>query len=448
MRILTRAGGYDIRRIIAGGTALTTVWTLAGAVATGLLVALPFQNDRAWPAAWMALVPLLLAHRGQPVGRAFALGWTAGAVFFGATLYWLVPFGLVAWVGTGVFLGLYLGAFTAGLAVLAHKARAERALLAAPILWVALEAARTSGRLAFPWALLGASQVPNDLILQLASLGGPYAISFLIALVNAVLAVAIVRQRVWPLIVAVAALALALGYGRAVLRPAPQGTLRAALIQPNVPVEDRLDPLAATRTLRRLDGLLSGASSGRPDLFVLPETAVPGDVFALPELAAWLRGHARSAGAVIVAGTFTLESTNSAAAVEPDVDALARYDKARLVAFGEQGVRAGGESAPVRTSVGTLGLVISYESVFPQATRALVGRGADLLVVIANDGWFGRTAEPIQHAAMSRLRAVETRRFVVTAAETGISNIIDPYGRVIAATDIFQEAVLFGDVGL
>ncbi|MGH2425563.1 MAG: apolipoprotein N-acyltransferase [bacterium] len=423
---------------------------LAGAVASGLLLALPFLQDRAWPAAWVGLVPLLLVLRGQPAPRAFLMGWAAGAIFFAATLYWLLTFGPAAWFAASAFLALYVGAFTAGLVILTQHTPAEGALLAAPILWVALEIARSSGMLAFPWALLGASQVPNEPILQLASVGGPYAISFLVVLANATLAASIVRRRrAWPAIAALfVAVAAAVGYGRAVLQPTPDGMLRVALVQPNVPPEDKLNPLAAERILRRLELLIAEAPSSRPDLLILPETAVPGDVFSRPDLAAWLRRHARAAGAVVVAGTFTTQSTNSAVAVSPNGEVLGRYDKVRLVAFGEQAVRPGSGPTPLRTPVGTLGVAISYESAFPQVTRALARGGADLLVIIANDGWFGRTAEPFQHAALARLRAVETRRFVVTAAETGISNIIDPYGRVMATTEIFREAVLFGNVGL
>lgn len=422
---------------------------LWGAVTSGLLLALPFLQDRTWPAAWVGLVPLLLVLRGQPAARAFLIGWTAGAIFFATTLYWLATFGPVAWFAAGAFLGLYFGAFTAGLAILTPRMRAERALLAAPILWVALEVARSSGMLAFPWALLGASQVPNELILQLASVGGPYAISFLVVLANATLAAIVRGRRAWPaiamLLVAVTAMA---GYGRVVLQPTPTGTVHVALVQPNVPAQDRLNPLAAARILGRLDSSIAGAARSRPDLLVLPETAVPGDVFTRPDLEAWIRARAKGSGAVIVAGTFTVQSTNSAVAVSPSGEILGRYDKVRLVAFGEHGVRPGREPTPLRTSVGTLGVAISYESAFPQVTRELARRRAALLVIIANDGWFGRTAEPFQHAALARLRAVETRRFVVTAAETGISSIIDPYGRVIAATDIFREAVLLGDVAL
>lgn len=422
---------------------------LAGAAASGLLLALPFLYDRAWPVAWVALVPLLMALRRQPAARAFFIGWTAGAIFFATTLYWLVTFGPAAWLSAVAFLGLYIGAFTAGLAILTQHKRAARALLAAPMLWVALEGARSSGMLAFPWALLGASQVRNELILQLASVGGPYAISFLVVLANATLAAIVRGRRAWLAIaVLLIAVTAAAGYGRAALQPTPAGTVHVALVQPNVPAQDKLNPFAAARILRRLDSSIAGAARSRPDLLVLPETAVPGDVFSRPDLEAWIRERAQESGAVVVAGTFTAQSTNSAVAVSPSGKLLGRYDKVRLVAFGEQGVRPGREPMPLRTPVGTLGVAISYESAFPQVTRVLARRGADLLVVIANDGWFGRTAEPFQHAALARLRAVETRRFVVTAAETGISSIIDPYGRVIAATDIFREAVLLGDVGL
>lgn len=421
-----------------------------GAAASGMALALPFLREATWPLAWVGLVPLLLALRRQSAGRAFALGWAAGAVFFAATLYWLIAFGIPAWVLASLFLGLYVGVFGAGLRLLTAATTDRRVVFAAPVLWVALEVARSKGMLAFPWALLGASQIPNTLILQLASVAGPYGISFLVVLVNAALAALVAAPRpAWPaFLLASAALAAALGFGKVALQPTPAATAYIAAVQPNVPLEQKLNPTASEAVLRRLDVVMEAATRTRPDVIILPETAMPGDLFRHPELAAWIRERAAASRSVVITGTFTQEGTNSATAVTPDGAMLGRYDKVRLVAFGERGVRRGREFLPLRTPAGSPGILICFESAFPEAARAMVRRGADLLVVITNDGWLGRTAAPFQHAAMARLRAVETRRFLVTSANTGVSNIIDPYGRVLAATGIFREAVLFGDVAL
>ena len=419
-----------------------------GAFSSGLVLAAPFLREVTWPLAWMALVPLLLALRGQSAGRAFALGWAAGTVFFGVALYWLTTFGIPAWVLASAFLGLYVGAFGAGLSLLTKGTTEGWGLVAAPVLWVALEVAQSSGMLAFPWALLGASQVPNAPVLQLASVAGPYGISLLLVLVNAALAaLAVGPRRAWPaLLLAAAALAAALVFGRMALRPTPASTLRIASVQPNVPLEQKVNPQAADAILRRLETLIAAAARTRPDVLVLPETAVPGDIFADPRMSAWTREQARASRSIVVAGTFTVEGTNSATAVTSGGEILGRYDKVRLVAFGERGVQRGREFRPLRTPAGTLGVLICFESAFPEAGRALVRRGAGALVVITNDGWFGRTAAPFQHAALARLRAVEARRFVVTSANTGVSNIVDPYGRVLAATGIFRKTILVGDI--
>lgn len=423
------------------------IWPWVGALSSGLLLASPFLREAAWPLAWVALVPLLLAIRGQGAGRAFGLGWAAGAVFFGAALFWLNTFGIPAWGLASAFLGVYAGAFGAGLSLLRRGIPEEWGLAAAPVLWVALEVARSWGMLAFPWALLGASQIPNAPILQLASLAGPYGISFLVVLVNAASAAVVADpRRAWPRLLLVGAvLAAAIGFGWSVQRPTPAGTLHIAAVQPNVPLEQKASPQAAGEILGRLGVLIDAAAGTRPDLLILPESALPGDLFGDAGLRAWMRERARASRAIIVTGTHTAEGTNSATAMTPAGGLLGRYDKVRLVAFGERGTRPGRAFRPLRTPAGSLGVLICFESAFPGAARALVRGGAGLLVVITNDGWFGRTAAPFQHAALARLRAVESRRFVATSANTGVSNIIDPYGRVLAATGIFQGGVLFGD---
>jgi len=155
---------------------------------------------------------------------------------------------------------------------------------------------------------------------------------------------------------------------------------------------------------------------------------------------------------------------NSAFLLRPDGVPAGRYDKVHLVPYGEYvplrkifpfigklvvGVgdfRPGEGFHPIRGEGWNLGVLICYEGIFPEAARAYKREGATLLVNITNDAWFGRTSAPYQHLSMTVFRAVETRLYLVRAANTGISAIVDPAGKILSRTPIFERAVLKGEV--
>ena len=477
------------------------------AALSGLLLALSFPHADLGPLALLAFVPLLAAlgaaERG--VGAGFRLGLLCGVVFFAALLYWIpvvmVTYGGLSWaLAIAAFspLVLYLALYTALFGALVAAARRQvgpTALVAAPVLWTGLELIRGRALTGFPWGLLGYTQHRNLGLLQAAAVGGIYAVSFLVMACNAGLALLIVgkgspaaRRAGAALLLAVAA-AQAGGTLALPRRPVDEsaGAVPVAAIQGNVPQGVKWEPGSGPRILADLVRLTRQAAAAGARLVVWPESASP-YAFTRPRPAAspaegpavepdaaylgTVTGLARELGIAIIAGSVdyrlerqALVAYNSAFAIAPDGTLGPSYDKVHLVPFGEyvplrgllffvdrmvRGAIAdfapGARLDPLPTPLGPAATFICYEAILPEVVRSIARRGAVFLVNLTNDGWYGRSAAPSQHLAMAVARAVENRRFMVRAANTGVSAVIDPYGRVLARTRLEEQAVLIAAV--
>lgn len=425
--------------------------------------------------AWIALVPWWLTVRDATPEAVFRQTWLFATLFFLGTLFWLVTamhgFGGVPMPIAVVALFLlcaFLGALHAGGAWLAASSHLPRAALM-PLAWAGAEWVRSIVLTGFPWANLGYTQWRFPLLLQIADLGGVHLIAALIVLVNVAIAESLAaHRRARPLaIAAVAALALTAAYGfpraRAVDRDrGGRSVVKVALLQGDVTQDRKNDPAhdGAVRALyarMQRDAELTG-----PDIVVWPEAAIPGGIHVrttvlepkvLPEPnAAWL-----------LAGTATgwhegeaLLAHNTAVLVAPGRRVAGLYHKTHLVPFGEyvplrralwfvrkltRGAGSflpGTSHAPLAFPGGSFGVLICYEDIFPAVARHTVEEGADFLVNITNDAWYGHSSAPYQHLGFAVLRAVETRRALVRAAQTGVSASVDSTGRVVARTRIFE----------
>jgi len=421
----------------------------AGALASGLLLWAGFPPFDQGLLAWIALVPLLWALRGASPSHGFRLGYITGLIWFALLLSWVTLFGVVTWALLAIALAVYIGTFAALLRWFAGRYRGLDLFLI-PLSWTAVEVFRSVGILGFPWGLLGVSQSRILPTLQLASLGGGHFLSFLIVSGNAALITLLGRPRgaqAVGVVLVAAVLAGALGYGAQRLRtPLPQRLLGVAVLQPNISpltkgaVETQETQLAVMRVLTE------EAREAGADLIVFPETAIPVNLFGFGGLAGEVGTWAPDR--VVVASSFeAVEGAirNIAAVFEGSVF-RGTYAKRRLVPFGEAGVTPGRRGAPLPTRLGSVGVSICYDSAFAELARGEAQAGAALLVVMTNDGWFGTSAGPVQHAAYSPLRAVETGRAVARAANTGISMIIDPFGRVLARLPLGRRGILAADV--
>src|SRR5256712_4192831 len=243
-------------------------------------------------------------------------------------------------------------------------------------------------------------------------------------------------------------LVLATGWGVRQAHAVPSGTIVTAAVQPNVPQAQKFDPVSSGARMTALQRLVGNAGRRGAELIVLPETAVPLNLFgpggALVEVGRW----AQQARATVVASSLENGGSKPAVAVAPSGKAVSGYGTVRPGAFGETGILPGTKHGPLWTPAGQVGVVLCFESIFPDVTRALVRNGAQILTVITNDAWLEGTAGPAQHAVHSVLRAVESGRWVVRAANTGPSMIIDPVGRVRATISLRQSTVLTSRAGL
>jgi apolipoprotein N-acyltransferase len=454
--------------------------------------------DLGVPLAWAGPALLLLGLEGLPARRAAALAFGASLVAHAAILHWL-------WIVTVVYghahpavgvlgplgLGSYIAAFTAAFAGLNKRlARAGwGSPFAAAALWTALDHLRSFALSGFPWATLGYAQHGNPALLALAPFTGVYGLSFVTVLGGAALA-RLARARRSPrrnTLVAGAALATVLAAHAAglLLRtaepPDPAETVRVAVLQGNIPQGVKWSREWYQRTLGVYEDLSRSAAAQGAELIVWPETAVPGVIDADARQTEHLAAFVRETGAVFVLGAVGLERRaggeparvyDSAFLVDAQGVFTDRYDKSHLVPFGEYiplqdllgrflkaiargvaevRVTAGAGPRPVeldlpRTGRLTAGVPICYELIFPDVVRRFVRGGAEMLLAITNDAWYGRTGAPYQFLAITALRSAETRVWTARAANTGVSAIIDARGRVREQTRIFERDLLVADV--
>jgi apolipoprotein N-acyltransferase len=440
----------------------------------------------------VALLPLLVALSRPRAGfaaprplRAFGLGLTAGIVYFSGTLYWLtdvmVTFGglssPIAIVLAGLliaYLALFPALFSVAFAFIQRRFRADT-LLIAPALWVTSELGRAYILTGFPWVLLGYSQTPVLPIAQIASLFGVYGLSALVCAVSAVATYAIWRDG-RPRRVAIGAIAATLIVGAA------WGTLRlrdsrlaregepvnVGIVQGNVAQGQKWDRAFAKQIFDSYVAMSREVAARGAKLIVWPESSTPFMFERDPVGAETLRQLTRESGAYLLFGSDQFEAPpagpvrvyNSAFLLRPDGLVSGVYKKMHLVPFGEyvpfkrllffvaplvEGVgdfEAGERVDVLRVGDQSLSTAICYEAVFPELARAAVQGGSRLLTTITNDAWYGESSAPHQHFEMARLRAVEQGRYLVRSANTGISGVVDPYGRVLLRTDLFVPAAV------
>ncbi len=456
------------------------------AAAAGLALHLAYPRPGWDLLGWLALAPVLaLAATAPSPGRAFLEGWVAGLAFFAPLLRWLVDtmatFSSLGWplaalviLALGGYLALYVGGVAWAIAWL-RAPLGPGALWLAPALWVAGELARTHALAGFPWGLLGYVPYRRLPLIQIAAWTGVYGVSFLLVLVNAAIAWTLVlrTRRAVALAAAVAVLAvggtLAAGWPRA---GAAEGrSVPVALVQGNIAQSIKWDRAFQQETLRIYAELTREAAPGRR-LVVWPEAAVPAYVRLEPWALGWLVDLAADVRAPLLVGApdarrdgAATRFLNSAFLVRGG-GLEARYDKMHLVPFGEyvplkrllffvEAIAADiGDFTPGREPVifplegAPFGTVICYEVIFPNLFRQFVVEGASFMVNITNDAWFGESGGPLQHLATLPLRAVENGIAIARAANTGVSALVHPSGRIGPELGLLRRGFLQVDVPL
>lgn len=468
------------------------------ALLAGLLLGLSFPKFGNPALAWTALAPLIVAaartatSHPAPAARLLGLGMVTGSVFFAITLYWLsdvmATFGGLPWA-LSAFLALllagYLAVFPGLFAVvtgLAVRRLGVAAVWLAPCFWVASEWLRAWLGFEFPWGLLGASQATVIPVAQLASVTGVYGLSALVALVSsAAAAIALSRRRSHRLGAAAVAVVLVMVVVGGLFRVAGETlvrsgeVLRVGLVQGNIAQGQKWDPAFRASIIEQYLALSRQVIGAGAQLVLWPEASTPFYLDAEAALAAPLRRLAAESRTPFIVGTDEFEAGrdgepgrlyNAVVLIGSDGRSRQSYRKMQLVPFGEyvparrllffveslvdtvSDFSAGSEPVVFDIEGRRVSVAICYESVYPGISRQFVARGSQLLATVTNDAWFGRSSAAYQHFEQGALRAVEQGRFVVRAANTGISGAVDPYGRVVRATPLFESAAITVDVRL
>ncbi len=469
---------------------------LAWVALVPLLLSINGQDVRR--SAWLGVLCGVVHYLGT-------IYWIAYTLAFYGKLNWGIS--IVLLLLLVAYLGLYVGAFAGILSWCERRGAGVSCCLLGPVLWVSLEYLRTYLLSGFPWALLGYSQYLNLPVIQMAEVTGVYGISFVIVAVNCTIAGILLsfistypKEKGAPHpgvfhpgvfhpgvfhpsalragLVGCSLLLLYLAYGFWRLSdysaPVQQAELfNVAVVQGNIEQDKKWDPAFQEQTMQIYEGLSQQAAQANPQLIVWPESATPFYFQSNEKYQPQILNRAKSWGTWLLFGSPSYQLAgvqpklyNSAFLISPESKIAGIYHKLHLVPFGEYvplksilgfagklvaqvgDFSSGTEHTILQIPEAKLGVVICFEVIFPQVVRKFFDRGANVLVNITNDAWFGRSSAPFQHFSMLALRAVENRTYIVRAANTGISGFVDPVGRIMSSTSLFVADYLMDSIGL
>lgn len=465
------------------------------AVLSGGLLVLAFPPFDLAIVAWFGLVPLFIGLQGKGGRESFIIGLLWGISFFLGTAYWTahsmtvyggipLPVAILVLILFVLYLSGFPAIFGLGYALISYRGWE---ILAIPSLWVTLEYIRSFLFTGFPWVNLGSSQHPFLPLIQVSDITGVYGLSFVIMAVNLFLyrCFRFIRGFWWgerlPLKEGVLVGLLLIGiftYGilridqmdKVMERGRP---LKVGIVQGNIDQAIKWNPAYQEETIKVYSQLSHVVARHGVRLIVWPETTTPFYLQSDTRFGPLVRLIPKETGAFLLTGSPAYEQKdkrihyyNSAFLLSPTGETIGRYDKSHLVPFGEyvplkrflffihKLVEGVGDFAPgngprlLSFNEGGFGVLICFESIFPEITRAFTREGADFLVNITNDAWFGNTSAPYQHMTQAAFRAVEARRFLVRAANTGISGIVDPVGRIRVKSGLFTRETMVDTIRL
>lgn len=443
------------------------------AIGSGAALGLAFPNYNLTLLAWISIAMLVIASSGAGLREAPLYGFLHGQVFYPVVLPWvdtvMRQYGNISpWISAafvcaiGTLGGSVCMIFSTGIAAASRRSKLLACVLA-PFLWTVVEYFRTNLWIfGSSWDLSGYPLTRNLAFLQLASVTGIYGLCFVVAAFGGVVAYAVMvpAKRNWIIVGGVTALLILIGVvGPKFVPVAPQQYV-AHLVQTNFPQSESYPADWMTihaGDLKQLADLSVNAAKDKPGLIVWPEVPAP---FSLtdPTFARFAAGIAQQAENYFLVGVVDWKQDsqrkwlafNTAALLDPSGKRIFSYDKIHLLPFGEYVPLRGWLTFAKRLtadisdftpgsveSVGELpqgkfGAFICYEAIFPSEVRIFTANGAQFLITISNDGWFGRSSAPEQHMMMARVRAVENRRWLLRDTNNGYTESIDPYGRTIA----------------
>lgn len=426
--------------------------------------------------AYVSLVPLMIALENKSPGAAFGIGYLFGLVSNVLLLFW------VGWATVGgtiaalVLLCLYT-AFLCWFYSLVQRRWRATAVLIFPFLWVAMEYTRSLTEMSFPWLNLSYTQTYYLKLIQYASLWGNYAVSFWVLLLNLLIYLVVRRRAGWKAATIPFAILMILPYiyGTRVMSGGMEADqIKIALLQGNMEPEVKWNENLLDYNIQTYIDMSKEAARESVDFIIWPETAAPCNLAAEKFYLEKVQRTCDELNVPLLVGTNdyqvqpggNIEYYNSAFLFKPHGGYPTVYNKIHLVPFseklpydeylgitkriqlGQSDFSNGDELTIFEIPKGRFAVLICFESVYPALVRDFVNRGVNFLVNITNDGWFGKTHGPFQHARIAVFRAIENRMAIARCANTGISMFVDPYGRVKKPTRIFVRNIVIDQIPL
>jgi len=450
---------------------------------SALLFSLAFPPSPLGFVAYFSLVPLLLALENKSPYFAFRTGYLFGLISNSLLLFW-VGWATIGGAVAAILLLCFYPAILCWFYALVQRRWKEGALFFFPFLWVAMEYVRSLTEISFPWLNLSYTQTYYLKLIQYASLWGNYAVSFWILWLNLMVYLFIRHKKRRGLATGLFAILIILPYiyGSWVMSeksvrmdPYWKGEeIKIALLQGNMEPEIKWDDRFLDYNIRTYIDMSKKAAQEQVDLILWPETAAPCYLAAESLYLARVQETCDELNIPLLVGTNDYQVTpqgrlryyNSAFLFTPHGGYPQVYNKIHLVPFSEkmpydqilnlsdkiqlgQSDFSNGEELTIfEIPKGRFATLICFESVYPALVRDFVNQGAEFLVNITNDGWFGKTHGPFQHAQIAVFRAIENRIAIARCANTGVSMFIDPYGQVKKPTRIFVRDIVIDKIPL
>ena len=443
---------------------------------SALLLSLAFSPSPLGFVAYFFLIPLIIALRGKSLSSAFKIGYIFGLISNSILLFWIGWATVPGAVAAIVILCLYT-AFLFWLYALVQKRWGNVALFFLPFLWVAMEYFRSLSQASFPWLNLSYTQTYYLPLIQHASLWGNYAVSFWILWLNLIGYIFVQERKKWKTIIILFAVLLVLPYIHGIWvmsEPVEGKEIKIALLQGSIEQKIKWEEQYLDYNIQTYIDMSKKAALEKVDLIVWPESAAPCYLAAESLYFAQVQSLCDQVGIPLLVGTNDYKTIppdrltyyNSAFLFTPHGGYPQVYNKIHLVPFsekvpyeeihhlsekiqlGQSDFSSGKELTIFQTPQGKFATMICFESVYPALVREFVDRGAEFLINITNDGWFGKTHGPFQHAGIAVFRAIENRISIARCANTGISMFIDPYGRTSQVTKIFTRTIVTDKIHL
>ena len=416
-----------------------------------------------WETSLLSFFFFALMFQGFLKRRNFLVGFIGGMFYFVPTLYWIyptlrtygmvsIPLSILALIVLSTVLALFFGLFSWLLRFFQGGV-----IYISPFLWAAIEILRENIFTGFPWGSLGYTAVEDLPFLQLASLGGVRLMGILMVF----LAILLVSRKTKVFLYSFIFLHF---IGFLLIGPYETGRYKVAIFQNAWDFKPPLSQLKENEVFNDYMKMAEEASSHGVQLMVFPETTVPFIYLSEPSWENFFKRKAREWNAYIVFSSTEVQNNklyNADFLISPEGE-ISTYEKIHLVPFGEYnpipvikriipriameiGDFTPGEKVKLLNFKGhKFATPICYEAIFPMLVRKMVANGAEFLVNTTNDAWYGRTSAPYQHLMQARVRAVENRRYLLRAASSGISAVIDPYGRILKKTSIYKTEMIIG----